>query len=751
MPCQQIPIPQVRATRPSSSSNVLTLTAKAAGSTSNYSLSANDTYNTSLFQGPSFVPAAFGFSLTGGCNADSITVTYGIYRRTGMCDAAGAEAWSYDSMGRVLTDQRNTNGINKTATYAFDVGGDVTTLTYPTGRVTTYTLASSGTSTAARLLSAVDTANSINYATGAHYSPAGALAALTNGNGTGIVSTFLFNSRLQPCWMYATTGTPLPWNSSSTNCTTTAATGSLLDLKYNFNLAVSDNGNLVGITNNVSPDRSQGFTYDSLNRISTAQTNGTFATSPTNCWAETYNYDAWGNLLKLGPNSSTQSAYTGCSQESGFDYTNFTNTKNQITYTGFSYDSAGNLTTPPGAGTANYNAANQLVSAGGVSYLYDGDGKRVQKSNGTMYWYGINGDPLDETDLTGSFTNGAFHEYIFFAGARIARRDSSNSVQYYFADHLGSSRIVANSSGGSLDNSDFYPFGGERQISSSSGNRYKFTAKERDTESVLDYFGARQNSPSIGRFVSPDWSDYPEPVPYAELTDPQSLNLYSYTENNPLNLVDDDGHDNLPIPPAKCGLLCKLFNFIFGGDGKRPLITVTFTPVQYPFPPPHTVYAPPFPMQPGVNYGHNPPGKYLVGGCPGGTCHNFDGAFPPLERNLHPIPWLLMGLGGVLGARSEGLTIEKIYSNPNVLNGMAPEEVEAALGNPSNWSVERLGEGEMTGKGWKLVEYLKNGEGSGRQIRWHPGGSRHYATPHFTVVQPNAPSIRVPAAASSVY
>src|SRR5205814_2727366 len=47
----------------SSSSNVLTLTAKASGSTSNYSLSASYTYNTSLFQSPSFVPAAFGFSL----------------------------------------------------------------------------------------------------------------------------------------------------------------------------------------------------------------------------------------------------------------------------------------------------------------------------------------------------------------------------------------------------------------------------------------------------------------------------------------------------------------------------------------------------------------------------------------------------------------------------------------------------------------------------------------------------------------
>ncbi len=101
----------------------------------------------------------------------------------------------------------------------------MTTLTYPSARVITYTLASSGTSTAARLLSAVDQANSINYATAAHFTPAGALAALTNGSG--VASTFLFNSRLQPCWIYATTGAALPWN--STNCTGTAATANILD------------------------------------------------------------------------------------------------------------------------------------------------------------------------------------------------------------------------------------------------------------------------------------------------------------------------------------------------------------------------------------------------------------------------------------------------------------------------------------------------------------------------------------------
>jgi RHS repeat-associated protein len=68
------------------------------------------------------------------------------------------------------------------------------------------------------------------------------------------------------------------------------------------------------------------------------------------------------------------------------------------------------------------------------------------------------------------------------------------------------------------------------------------TGKERDAESGLDYFGARYYASNMGRFMSPDWSAKEEPVPYAKLDNPQSLNLYAYVENNPLGAVDADGH-----------------------------------------------------------------------------------------------------------------------------------------------------------------------------------------------------------------
>jgi RHS repeat-associated protein len=66
---------------------------------------------------------------------------------------------------------------------------------------------------------------------------------------------------------------------------------------------------------------------------------------------------------------------------------------------------------------------------------------------------------------------------------------------------------------------------------------HKFTAKERDPESNLDNFGARYFSSQMGRFMSAD----PSGVAFSNPANPQSWNLYSYVQNNPLSAVDPDG------------------------------------------------------------------------------------------------------------------------------------------------------------------------------------------------------------------
>jgi RHS repeat-associated protein len=137
-------------------------------------------------------------------------------------------------------------------------------------------------------------------------------------------------------------------------------------------------------------------------------------------------------------------------------------------------------------------------------------------------------------------------EYIFFGGKRIAHRKSTGEVHYYVADHLGTSRIVVNSSGAILDDSDFYPFGGERPVvPPTSANTFKFTGKERDSESGLDNFGARHFGSSMGRFMSAD----PFTVTPGRVVDPQQLNLYAYVRNNPLRHIDPTG---MIIDDAAC-------------------------------------------------------------------------------------------------------------------------------------------------------------------------------------------------------
>jgi RHS repeat-associated protein len=198
---------------------------------------------------------------------------------------------------------------------------------------------------------------------------------------------------------------------------------------------------------------------------------------------------------------------------------------------------------PPQHNHARYDAENRLSTTAGVTYTYDGDGNRVKKSNGKLYWTGGGSDPLEETDLAGTATA----DYIFGNGKRTARVDlPGGTVHYYLSDHLGSASEVVgvvNNAAVIQDESDYYPYGGERTITDNDANNYKFTGKERDSESGLDNFGARYFTSSMGRFMTPDWSARPTTVPYATFGDPQSLNLYGYVRNDPVSRADADGHD----------------------------------------------------------------------------------------------------------------------------------------------------------------------------------------------------------------
>ena len=93
----------------------------------------------------------------------------------------------------------------------------------------------------------------------------------------------------------------------------------------------------------------------------------------------------------------------------------------------------------------------------------------------------------------------------------------------------------------------YKPFGSEVGTSGSATD-YKFTGKERDGETDFDYFGARYYISAHGRWLTPDWSAAPVAVPYADMSHPQSLNLYGYVRNRPTFQTDSDGHCGDDIP-----------------------------------------------------------------------------------------------------------------------------------------------------------------------------------------------------------
>src|SRR5439155_24610280 len=99
-------------------------------------------------------------------------------RRTSMCDGSGGTTWALDitaGTGWKSTEKRILNGVTATTVSQNNVGGMLSQLSYPSGRIVNFT-----TSGAGRTLQAQDS-NGTSYAAGATYTPFGALTGLTNG------------------------------------------------------------------------------------------------------------------------------------------------------------------------------------------------------------------------------------------------------------------------------------------------------------------------------------------------------------------------------------------------------------------------------------------------------------------------------------------------------------------------------------------------------------------------------------------
>ena len=439
---------------------------------------------------------------------------------------------NYDALGRVGKSTQKTGNQDYTMRYGYDRAGNLISQTYPSGKVVETAYDEVGRVAGVKRHGGSWYAGAAAGATGAiGYEPHGGIRQFRLGNL--LWEQRRYNARLQPTQIGLGT-VEATGDTLVATATGTVPTAGLLLLNYSYG-TTANNGNVVSQQIQVgdSLNQTQTYTYDKLNRLKTAAETG----SGTG-WSQTYSYDRYGNRAVTGADSYLPMTDRTLTPQALTSFNTSSNRLNGLV----AYDGAGNLTQDWAGRNFKYDGDNRMVdfrfTAGGVlthvKYHYDGEGRRIQKEvvggRTTTYVYNAAGQLVAE-----------------YAGTVPA------ALRYLTPDHLGSTRVVtaANQAQnqGVLTRHDYLPFG--QEIEPGRGNRdtinsftanltdgpaQKFTGKERDAESRLDYFNARYFSGAGGRFTSVD----PENAG-ASPADPQSWNGYTYARNNPLLYVDPDG------------------------------------------------------------------------------------------------------------------------------------------------------------------------------------------------------------------
>ena len=250
----------------------------------------------------------------------------------------------------------------------------------------------------------------------------------------------------------------------------------------------------------------------------------------------------------------------------------------------YSYDANGNQTsrTVGGNYTLGYDAENRMtgmtVGSGNASFVYDGDGNRVQGtvSGVTTAYIG------NYFEWVSSTSN--MKKYYYAGSTRVAMRTGSSTLNYLMGDHLGSTATTTDSSGVKSAEVRYYPWGTERYTSGTTPTTFKFTGQRYESGIGLYYYGARWYDSSLGRFIQPDSiipgegsSNSQLIVDYHELgfvnqlnqenrqhlknsqdksssvpTNSQPFDRYSYTSNNPVRYNDPTGHRNCEEDGYNC-------------------------------------------------------------------------------------------------------------------------------------------------------------------------------------------------------
>jgi RHS repeat-associated protein len=273
----------------------------------------------------------------------------------------------------------------------------------------------------------------------------------------------------------------------------------------------------------------------------------------------------------------------------GFDNLTYSAVNNRVISSGFEYDLVGNQTMAviDNSGTRQqyrYDCASRLVQVsdaiGNVlaTYAYGVGNQRLMSVEGgvTKYFAWAGGQIVAEYDASGANALIWKTSNVYMGGRLLATTSGADGTEtrFHHPDRLGT-RLATAYDGTVVTEQFTMPFGNMLPFTSVYGgenpyqnptlanpSKKRFTSYDRSAVTTLDYAVNRYYSAQQGRFTQVD----PIGMASSELANPQSLNLYAYVENNPINSTDPLGlygltavYRPLPIPPGSGG----------GGGGLR--------------------------------------------------------------------------------------------------------------------------------------------------------------------------------------
>jgi RHS repeat-associated protein len=276
--------------------------------------------------------------------------------------------------------------------------------------------------------------------------------------------------------------------------------------------------NASQLTSYTGPEGSLTYTYDNASEL----------TGVGNARSESYSYDLNGNRNMTGWSTGGNNRLTG---DGTFTYV-YDNEGNLLSKTRlsdsqqwtFTWDFRNRLTQAVVKTGAGVTVANDV-------FTYDVEDQRIGKStNGTQTWTFYK-DHNPYADFNGSGT--LVYRYLYGKGLdQLLGRDDGTASKWYLTDNIGSVRLFVTTAGTILDQLSYDSYGNTlTETNSANGDRFKYTARDWDSEIGLQYNRARYFDPKAGRWISLD------PLAF----DGGDTDLYRYVHDRPIMILDPEG------------------------------------------------------------------------------------------------------------------------------------------------------------------------------------------------------------------